>query len=1006
MRHDELSLDPRGQDDLRRRVAELAASYTPEWRFDQENPDIGSAIALIFTNQMADNIRRLNQLPGKYHTAFVNLLGLSLLPAYPASGVVVAELVRGTVPGVALPRGAKLMADGGDGDPILFETTGDVYLTNARISDVLALSGARGRITPLLGGPEPAVLAPAKGRAEKDEGAEQPEPRISPFALFDFEDPGIEKNALLLYHRNVFNTETGIALSLLLTTPEGVSLSEEFADVSRYRWSYYGETGLTPFPTVEIRDGVLLLSRAETSEPVLLDGVAYHLLCLEALEPVTAPLSVGDVRVASSCEAAAPACIVHSGEELPAEEFLPFGTSVSLFDECYIGDDRIFSQQDAAITLSFHLSTQEKLVSLTAQQEADELKIVKRKPKVILYETAAASPQRVAAEYFNGTGWRKLPCDQSFSTLLDGTHSGDFNITFLCPDDWKPLPVGGWEGRSLRLRVTQADNCYLLPCRHTMPLFSRLRLSYSYGGAWKQPQRIRAVRGTRTEDLTRLVLEGTPATVFQPLPYPAAALYLGLDRRPEGAPISLLFDVEENVHFSMAPVAFEYATRTGFKPLKVMDGTKNFSCAGTVLFMPPSDFAPLEVEGRKRWWLRLRGDADNLKGYHAPVRNILLNAVEIRNQETLGEEAFYVDSSAPNMAFPLAAQNILSAEVFVSELGQLSRQQMDALLADRPDDIRVTHDFLGDVTAFFVRWTEVENFDSSKPGDRHYLLDRMNNTIVFGDGVHVRIPQAQRDAAFTVRCVCCDGQRGNVPAGAVNGFFRNVMYVESVRNPIATYAGSDLESLENARRRGANLLSGRGRLISELDFVRAVRTFSSSIEKVKCVAGRDIDGRAAPSLITIAVMTRDYREGAYAFSNIRGPLRERLLSQCDATVTADCLVLSEPVYVELCVDVWVKVDESSHAFDVQTLVLDSIRDFLDPLSGPGHSGWDIGVLPTEAQLKMLLQSLRFDGHVSRVITAARYVDRDGFHEAGLDDLPANPFAIGVSGRHQVYIEFQ
>ena len=57
-------------------------------------------------------------------------------------------------------------------------------------------------------------------------------------------------------------------------------------------------------------------------------------------------------------------------------------------------------------------------------------------------------------------------------------------------------------------------------------------------------------------------------------------------------------------------------------------------------------------------------------------------------------------------------------------------------------------------------------------------------------------------------------------------------------------------------------------------------------------------------------------------------------------------------------------------------------------------------------MKMLLQSLRFQGHIGRMIAVARYVDRNGVHETGLDQLPDTPFAIGVSGEHHVYIEFQ
>ena len=118
------------------------------------------------------------------------------------------------------------------------------------------------------------------------------------------------------------------------------------------------------------------------------------------------------------------------------------------------------------------------------------------------------------------------------------------------------------------------------------------------------------------------------------------------------------------------------------------------------------------------------------------------------------------------------------------------------------------------------------------------------------------------------------------------------------------------------------------------------------------------------------------------------------------------LILSEPVYVEISVSVWVKVGSSARSFQIQSQIQEAIQDFLDPLPGERRQGWDIGVLPTEGQLKMLLQSLRFPGQMGRVVASARYVDRDGVHEMGLDRLPGGPFAIGVSGEHHVYIEFQ
>ena len=87
-----MKIDKRTATDIENRIAELAASYVPEWNFDRENPDIGSTLAILFAGQMKDNIDRFNQVLDIYHTEFVNMLDLSLLPAKPSCAVVLMGL--------------------------------------------------------------------------------------------------------------------------------------------------------------------------------------------------------------------------------------------------------------------------------------------------------------------------------------------------------------------------------------------------------------------------------------------------------------------------------------------------------------------------------------------------------------------------------------------------------------------------------------------------------------------------------------------------------------------------------------------------------------------------------------------------------------------------------------------------------------------------------------------------------------------------------------------------
>ena len=298
----------------------------------------------------------------------------------------------------------------------------------------------------------------------------------------------------------------------------------------------------------------------------------------------------------------------------------------------------------------------------------------------------------------------------------------------------------------------------------------------------------------------------------------------------------------------------------------------------------------------------------------------------------------------------------------------------------------------------------MDNFDHSSPGDRHYTLDRMNNVLRFGDGVSVMIPPAQPGPAFTVQAVCCDGSAGNLAAGRVRQSFSQLLYVESLTNPLPVASGSDLESVESARERGANLICSKNRLVSELDFLREVQAFASSIRKVRCVVGRDFDGYPMPDAVSIAVMTEDYTESSHVFANLRDRLRAHLMQKSEATLQE--LLIGEPSYVEISVSVWAGTEDPDHAFELQEKLRRQIEDYLDPFTGGSGRGWPIGVLPEEAQLSRMLHSTDCGLVVKRFCATARYTDRRGVHECSLSDMRPTPFMIGVSGTHTVSIRLK
>ena len=61
-----LKIDSRTDDDIKKRIAQLAESYVPEWKFDENHPDIGSVIGILYAKQMMDSIDKYNGIIGGY----------------------------------------------------------------------------------------------------------------------------------------------------------------------------------------------------------------------------------------------------------------------------------------------------------------------------------------------------------------------------------------------------------------------------------------------------------------------------------------------------------------------------------------------------------------------------------------------------------------------------------------------------------------------------------------------------------------------------------------------------------------------------------------------------------------------------------------------------------------------------------------------------------------------------------------------------------------------------
>lgn len=967
------NMDQRNTKDVLDELSELARAYTPEWKFDKENPDAGSVIAMIFANQTMENITRFNQVLEKHRTEFANMYGVMPKPARSAKTIVVMQAGSAVMEGVPVKKGTRLTAATETGQEVIFETLHDLFVTNMSLTELLTVSKDAGTVTAL----------PMEWKKE-------------PTPLFWNGGENIRSQRLELYHSYLFDTAKELRIRFY-GNKGSRELARTLADSSKYRFWYMSGQGQT---TVEVtcREDCVALSPIREPLRTEKNGQEMALLAIEMVESVREPVILKGIELVSADYGQKPDMVSDGSKELEVEEFLPFGRQISNYDECYIGQREAFAQKGAKVILEFDLSFEENEVRIIPEPEED-LKVIKRRPR---YETKLRTEdcyiQEISVEYYNGKGYKRLPCESAVASLFaTAENTGRQSITFEVPFDWENATVGGYEGRSLRLRVVRADNCYWNPVCYHFPIVKNMTVQVSYKGSCLSPQAVQRVSGDEEEDLTGALSMGRPVMAFFEFPYTHNYMYFGFDKKPEQGPIGMFLWLLENSNFPGVEAGFEYSTKGGFKPLNVIDHTNGLKNAGMLLFEPPADMDVVSVEGRRACYIRMVDKGGYFSHPHCvwpQVKTILLNGVEAGNQEMKEEQEYSIDVVTTDMNFPLYADHILSAEIWVNEKNQLTPEQMAHLQKEQPGKVRAEYNYLGEIEDFYVLWQEAESFENNGGNRRVYVLDRTNNRIYFGDGKQVFIPRNTQGVTFKAIVTSCSGQAGNVAAGAIDGFLGSMLFVDQVSNPIPAYGGSDMEDLESTLRRGSNLLSGRRRVVSKQDYIRETLLYSDVIKDVALIDGEDA--------VNLVLLMEDYREGSFSFKSIEQGLRQHLLRCCEMSYEAKELKIVEPVFVKISLELWVMHDLKKDIYELQQNWIHQMEDFLSPIREDGTVRWPIGKLPGENQLRRMPDMLEKEVSVKHFSISASYTDDYGQHRIDLKELKVTPYMVCCNGGHRIH----
>lgn len=948
-------------------MRKCAKQYVPEWRYDERQPDAGTALVSIFADMMYDNIKKFNMSVAGDLFSFFDGINAKLLPASPAEGFVVFGMPEGLLSEAEVPAGTRLLAEGTEGQ-LVFETQEEVLVCPLDIQKIF-LSAPR----------EDAIY-------EMD----------SSFFLFQDGTKNLQRHRLAFcFGRELMVTSHADARLSLVLEGGGADkeLLEALCDPDRVRYYYGAGETFMRIPDCTYQNGALCFRIPGGAHGIapMEDFDGRYVLSMEILDgKFFSGVYMRDVCLGTQCLRQRPEFVNVNGTDQEIEEFLAFGQTPSIYDECCIGSGEIFGKPGAHVSVEFDLDFVKNPIEEMASGVKFSWKRVMRKQEFEPEQEYDITIREVIWEYYNGYGWKRLAVSDQYKELFaveDGLRGVRRRMEFTCPADIAPALVNSAENYCIRARIIRMNNAYKTKGAYIAPVIGNFSMSYSY---MDEPLTPLAVFQHSNMEQTvylpeQLRQEGFAFPLCRARAEEQRTCYMGFANPPVGGPLKFLFVMHDLVKDSLS-IKWEYLSDEGWKEMHPADGTEGFAHTGLISWYGRMDSSIEYMFDENLYWIRFSEEQGKPGGGNMDscpkIEGIYPNAASILGIETV-EESYGIEPRAEEKQIQLSYMDISSLEVYVQK-------------AD---------DHYGGADSPWELWTEVAELTESSGNRKEYAADRRAGRLLFPKYMNATGRNEQDEIEIRVKYSYSLGDQGNLSVGEIGRLDRTVGFINSVFNPISTVCGLAQETVMEAVERNANLLRHNRRCISAEDYEDMAREAARDISKVRCFAGYDELGRPKPGAVTLVVLPMDYGESFYSFERTRKKIYSELAAHMDENIlNRGQFHIVMPELIRLDVKVVLELTQKKEIFATMKRVREELERFLDPMCGNFYGdGWEIGTLPDKNQITHALKKVEGVKYISQ-LSLRKY--RSGrFEEYEVNEERLLPvYRLPKSGFHEVIAE--
>lgn len=290
-------------------------------------------------------------------------------------------------------------------------------------------------------------------------------------------------------------------------------------------------------------------------------------------------------------------------------------------------------------------------------------------------------------------------------------------------------------------------------------------------------------------------------------------------------------------------------------------------------------------------------------------------------------------------------------------------------------------------------WTEVEDFDASKPGDTHYSVDLASGRVTFGNGINGKIPPKGTDN-IEISYFSGGGTCGNVKPEAITRIISNdrskdILGKVTVTNNKAASGGTEAETLEEAIQRAKKELKEVTRAVTSADYeYLAMNTPGLQVARAKALPRyHPSQDREVPGIVSVIVVPKSSPDNPNPMPSqnfVRAVYRHlekyRLL-------TTELFVLP-PKYVNVSIAATIVVKPKSLPIKVKESVENKLKEFLHPvLGGFDRKGWPFGRSVYVSEIYEVIDGVEGVDYVEKVSLISKLKSENG-------DTDISPTATG------------